>query len=342
MKAGFLDPGGESKRKNQADKPAGEDKTNGLGGFGLVSGFSSLLDVTEKCGLEKVALVKGFFFLKFSSNEGVDSVLRDGPWIIHGVPIFLNKWSPSVSLFKKELYRVPVWVKFYDVPLVAYTSDREASPKMAPHANMKKVSIPVWVKFYDVPLVAYTSDRLSLLASKIGTPMMIESFTNSMCLDSWGKRSYARILIEIDAYNNFSDNLVMNVPNLEVVEDVDSGERIILSSVHDEGQSSTPLVEKINLFEQRLLEGKCVLLDDEGKHVKRINCMNDHDSDDEVEFVDNDMARFLASNPSGVGYGTNSLLEQWRETYGDVDHEYDPYDDDLYEGQEILTKFSLL
>ncbi|GKA08421.1 zinc knuckle CX2CX4HX4C containing protein [Tanacetum coccineum] len=56
----------------------------------------------KKYGLEKVTLVKGFLFFKFSSNEGVDSVLRDGPWMIRGVPIFLNKWSPSLSLLKRN------------------------------------------------------------------------------------------------------------------------------------------------------------------------------------------------------------------------------------------------
>ncbi|GKA43672.1 zinc knuckle CX2CX4HX4C containing protein, partial [Tanacetum coccineum] len=111
---------------------------------------------------------------------GVDSMLRDGPWMIRGIPIFLNKWFRSVSLLKKELSRVSVWVKFYDIPLVAYTSD-----------------------------------GLSLLATKIGTPMILDSYTNSICLESWGVSSYARILIEIDASNGFSNNLVMAVLNLE-------------------------------------------------------------------------------------------------------------------------------
>ncbi|GJW51544.1 hypothetical protein Tco_0092895 [Tanacetum coccineum] len=359
--------------------------------------LASFMSNWKKYGLEKVTLVKVVFFFKFSSNEGVNSVLRDGPWMI------------------------------------------------------------LWVKFHDVPLVAYTSDGLSLIATKIGILMMLDSFTNSMCLESWGRSSYARILIEIDACNGFSNNLFMVVPNLEgpvddcpkalkrvvngvdkvkggssgadddgfvevkqnksrgnnegaknfrpvlvkpkplyipkptgeaspktappantkkasitckssktivqtnastsrngtfslsnsfevlnvdnsVAEDVDSGDRIVRSSVQEEGQSSTPLVEKSNLVEQWLLEGKCVLLDDEGKPMKRIDYTSDHESDDEVESVDNDMASFLASNPSGGRYGTNILLEQWRETYGDVDHEYDPYDDDLYEGQEISDK----
>ncbi|GJS07850.1 hypothetical protein Tco_0364646, partial [Tanacetum coccineum] len=44
-------------------------------------------------------------------------------------------------------------------------------------------------------------------------------------------------------------------------------------------------------------------------------------------------ASYLASKPSGVGYNTKSSLEQWREIY--MDDDYDPYDDDMYEGLEI-------
>ncbi|GJZ92329.1 ribonuclease H-like domain-containing protein [Tanacetum coccineum] len=103
----------------------------------------------EKYGLKRLTLVKGIFFYKFSSTEGVDSVLRDGPWMILGVLIFLNKWSPFVSLPKEDLSRVPVWEKFHDVLLVAYNSD-----------------------------------GLILIATKIGTPLMLDSYTNSMCLES--------------------------------------------------------------------------------------------------------------------------------------------------------------
>ncbi|GKB17495.1 hypothetical protein Tco_0851418 [Tanacetum coccineum] len=64
-------------------------------------------------------------------------------------------------------------------------------------------------------LVAYTSDSLSLAAMKLGTPMMLDSYMNSMCLDLWGPSSYARILIEINVCNDFRDNLVMVVSNIE-------------------------------------------------------------------------------------------------------------------------------
>ncbi|GJZ46514.1 hypothetical protein Tco_0594110 [Tanacetum coccineum] len=93
-------------------------------------------------------------------------------------------------------------------------------------------------------------------------------------------------------------------PSVGKKNDVDSGNKASSSGVQKEGQSYTPLVEKIN-------------------------------NEDEVLPVDNEMASFLSSKPLGVGYGTNSLLKQWRDTYGNADYDYDPYDDDIYEGQEI-------
>ncbi|GKG01098.1 hypothetical protein Tco_0305803 [Tanacetum coccineum] len=37
---------------------------------------------------------------------------------------------------------------------------------------------------------------------------------------------------------------------------------------------------------------------------------------------------------SDKGYGTNSLLEQWRDFYPDND-DYDPYDDDMYGNHDL-------
>nr|GEW86992.1 L10-interacting MYB domain-containing protein-like [Tanacetum cinerariifolium] len=81
---------------------------------------------------------------------------------------------------------------------------------------------------------------------------------------------------------------------------------------------------------------KITLVDDEGKPLKNVDSLGDHDSEDKVESVDNKMARFLASKKDG--YGTNSLVEQWKETYENADYDYDPYDDDMYEGQEVPDK----
>ncbi|GKG22319.1 hypothetical protein Tco_0387622, partial [Tanacetum coccineum] len=60
-------------------------------------------------------------------------------------------------------------------------------------------------------------------------------------------------------------------------------------------------------------------------------------SDSEVEDVVDDHALFMASTGlkcgADSGYGTNSLLEQWKTTKQDTD--YDPYADDLYESHDM-------
>ncbi|GJW27602.1 hypothetical protein Tco_0044477, partial [Tanacetum coccineum] len=93
--------------------------------------------------------------------------------------------------------------------------------------------------------------------------------------------------------NSFEALIVDNTDTEEV--DSGGGGKTSMSGVQEEGQGSTPLVEKINMFEQQLLAGKCVLLDDEDKPLEKIDYTGDHDSKDEVGSVDNEMASFLAS-----------------------------------------------
>ncbi|GJR31090.1 hypothetical protein Tco_1107322 [Tanacetum coccineum] len=100
--------------------------------------------------------------------------------------------------------------------------------------------------------------------------------------------------------------------------------------------STTPIVEKIDKIEKRIIDGQVTLVDDEGKPMEKVDYLGDHDSEDEVASIDNDMANFLASE--NVGYGNNSLLEQWRDSYGNGDYNFDPYDDDMFEDQDIPDK----
>ncbi|GKC72917.1 hypothetical protein Tco_1118800 [Tanacetum coccineum] len=62
------------------------------------------------------------------------------------------------------------------------------------------------------------------------------------------------------------------------------------------------------------------------------------ESDNEVKVVFDETPnlRILTSGKDGSdkGYGTNSLLEQRRDSYPDND-DYDPYDDDMYENHDM-------
>ncbi|GKE53507.1 hypothetical protein Tco_1488663, partial [Tanacetum coccineum] len=57
-----------------------------------------------------------------------------------------------------------------------------------------------------------------------------------------------------------------------------------------------------------------------------VDPLGDHDSEDEVASVENDMAN---SGLKDVGYGTNTLLKQWKDSYGDGEYGYDIYNDDM-------------
>ncbi|GJW67709.1 hypothetical protein Tco_0122133 [Tanacetum coccineum] len=92
--------------------------------------------------------------------------------------------------------------------------------------------------------------------------------------------------------------------------------------------STTPIIGKINKMENFIIDEKVILVDNEGKPLRKV----DDDSEDEVASVDNEITSFLAKKD---GYGTQSLLQQWKDSHELDDYEYDLYDDDMYEGQEI-------
>ncbi|GKC64556.1 zinc knuckle CX2CX4HX4C containing protein [Tanacetum coccineum] len=71
--------------------------------------------------------------------------------------------------------------------------------------------IPVWVKIHDVPLQVFSEDGISLIATQIGKPIMLDSFTSSMCIDSWGRSSFARCLIEVKAGELLKDSITVGI-----------------------------------------------------------------------------------------------------------------------------------
>ncbi|GJR77559.1 zinc knuckle CX2CX4HX4C containing protein [Tanacetum coccineum] len=124
-----------------------------------------------KHGLKRIMMnSKGFFFFKFDSRAGLEAVLEGGPWLIRKSPIILKKWSMDTRLLKEELTR-----------------------------------IPIWVKLHDVPIQVFEEDGISLIATFIGKPVMLDSYTSSMCNDSWGRSSFARCLIEVNSEADLVD-----------------------------------------------------------------------------------------------------------------------------------------
>ncbi|GKD62642.1 putative reverse transcriptase domain, reverse transcriptase zinc-binding domain protein [Tanacetum coccineum] len=75
------------------------------------------------------------------------------------------------------------------------------------------IKVLVWVKLHGVPVLAYSDIGLSLIATQIGKPIMLDAFTSLMCVDSWGRISFARALIEVSADTILKNDVVMAIPN---------------------------------------------------------------------------------------------------------------------------------
>nr|GEV78816.1 hypothetical protein [Tanacetum cinerariifolium] len=57
-------------------------------------------------------------------------------------------------------------------------------------------------------------DGLSVIATKLSTPLMLDSYTSDMCMQSWGRSSYARVMIELRADVELKDNIVVAMPKI--------------------------------------------------------------------------------------------------------------------------------
>nr|GEW65389.1 reverse transcriptase domain-containing protein [Tanacetum cinerariifolium] len=87
--------------------------------------------------LERVILNNGFFFFQFSTREGMEQVLENGPWLIHLVPIILNTYS---TLKKDEIIAAHVWVKLHNIPIIAYSEVKVAASNQESDDEFTKVT----------------------------------------------------------------------------------------------------------------------------------------------------------------------------------------------------------
>nr|GFC87854.1 hypothetical protein [Tanacetum cinerariifolium] len=108
-------------------------------------------------------------------------------------------------------------------------------------------------------------------------------------------------------------------------------------NIYNDGEfaNNTPISENIDKIERKICEGKLRLLDNNGNPLVPTSIV---ESDSEVEVVFDETANLRISTSgkdgSDKGYGTNSLLEQRRDSYPDND-DYDPYDDDMYHNHDL-------
>ncbi|GKB99979.1 glucomannan 4-beta-mannosyltransferase 9-like protein [Tanacetum coccineum] len=277
--------------------------------------------------------------------DGLDAMLENGLWFICNNPLILKKWHPDENLFKEDVS-----------------------------------TIPDWVKFHGVPVTAFSDDGLSAIATKLGTPLMLDSYTFDMCMQYWGRSSYARVMIELRADVELKDNIVVAMLRIrgraiiyvmlvlsmsgnllgagekKTVKKPSQTSRGVLKGVEPtiEVSNSNPfdvLNSVDNDVEFGTNGGTTNLVNNEATSSGSsfMNIGNDGEfasntpigiveSDSEVEVVFDETSNLRISTSgkdgSDKGYGTNSLLEQLRDSYPNND-DYYPYDDDMYENHDL-------
>ncbi|GJV19456.1 RNA-directed DNA polymerase, eukaryota, reverse transcriptase zinc-binding domain protein [Tanacetum coccineum] len=109
---------------------------------------------------------------KFDNKQGMQNVIESGSWIVNSKPMVVQKWDPSIILDRIE-----------------------------PN------TLPLWIKIMNPPLEAWSKKGLSALASRIGTPLIMDVMTTRMCALGVSSLGYARVLVEVNAKKGLGDNI---------------------------------------------------------------------------------------------------------------------------------------
>ncbi|GJX21978.1 RNA-directed DNA polymerase, eukaryota, reverse transcriptase zinc-binding domain protein [Tanacetum coccineum] len=229
--------------------------TQGTTPVGNTPGKSSYANVIGKSTISErfVNIAYGFFLGKRVAylvlNEWFNSMVDNGLWFIRNHPLILSKWNPDVDLLKEDIGNVPVWVKLHGVPVTTFSED-----------------------------------GLNAIATKLGTPLMLDSYTSDMCLQSWDRP------VSKKTTASPRDNEKKGVAHTNEVSN--SNPFDVLKSVDNNVEFSTN-GDTINLVNNEA--NSTILMDEADNPLKKVECLGDYDSEDEVASVDNDMAHSLAS-----------------------------------------------
>ncbi|GJS46332.1 hypothetical protein Tco_0596453 [Tanacetum coccineum] len=152
-----------------------------------------------------------------------------------------------------------------------------------------------YVKFHGVPMASFSEDELSVIVTKLAMiELRADMGLKDIIVFSW----------EGAKYGMFTSN---------------HGTLHVASSSY----STTLIAEMIDKFERQMIEGKLLLVDDDGKPLPKSVSTVNVNCDSEVEEVFNEHTGFMTSTTLKSGnervYGTKSLLEQLRETKRDDD-----------------------
>ncbi|GJX52521.1 zinc knuckle CX2CX4HX4C containing protein [Tanacetum coccineum] len=236
--------------------------------------------------------------------NGLDAMLENGPWFIRNNLLILKKWNPGVNVLKEDVGNVSVWVKLHGIPgkssyartLIEIRGDVELKDNIVDECP-KTIDLGV-VKNLKKPSQAFRGVSVGLNVGFKPTKQVyrpVSKKTNANTSENKKKN------VEHSKENSNSNpfDVLYSVEN-----DVDFGINRATSNlaskkanssgssfwnVKSSSTSTTHVVEKIDKIERLIIDEKVTLVDDEGKPLEKVDSSSDHDNEDEVESVDNEI-----------------------------------------------------
>ncbi|GKD79903.1 retrotransposon protein, putative, ty1-copia subclass [Tanacetum coccineum] len=296
----------------------------------------------------------GLLSFHFSSMDGLNAMLETGPWFIRNHTLILKKINPNVNLLKEDVGIV-----------LGRSSYTRAMIELQANVELKDTILVAMPKlsrqgFYRCNIrVEYVWKPPRCACCKVFGHIREECPRNPGLgvVKNLKKPSHASRGVQVSLKVSFKPAKEYR-PILKKPTANTSGNKKKGVEPTKEGSNSNPFdglnsvdndeelgtnegtlnlaSNGIGKIEKQIMDVKLTLVDNDGKPLKKVYYPGDHDGEDEVESVDNDMARSMASE--WVGFGTKCLLEQWRDSYEIDDYDEDPYDDDMNEGQDLPDK----
>nr|GEW28628.1 hypothetical protein [Tanacetum cinerariifolium] len=278
-----------------------------------------------------VNMAYGFFlgnrmaYLVISSMDGLDAMLENSLWFIYNNPLIMKKWNPDVNLLKEDVGNALVFVKLHGVPMTTFSEDcvSDITTKLGTFFMLDSFTSDTCMHLWGRS--SYTRAMIELWADVELKYTIVFGRVQDECPKNIGsnvaknlkkpsqdprgvsvspkigfklvKQVYRRVSKKNNA--NTSGNKKKDAESRK--EANSSG--YLFWNARSSSTTTTPIVEKIDKLERLIIDGKLTLVDDEGKPLEKFYYSGDHNSEDEVEQVDNEMTNFLASKR--VGYGNS-------------------------------------
>jgi len=138
-------------------------------GYGALN---SIISNVWKCEANLSIYDSGWLVYRFKTEEAKLSILSGGPYLIYGRLLILRLMTKFFDFSSEEMLRVPVWVKFPNLPLYCWS-----------------------------PIC------LSKIASVLGKPIQCDQPTSTL-----SRMSYARVLVEIDLLEELRHSVEISLP----------------------------------------------------------------------------------------------------------------------------------